>query len=107
MTHTITHNAVPVSGDIPGMRGEARHADDMIAITSKHEYALFRNFNRANKKYTELCSLYVYGGCKGPRRLLDKASFDFNNASRDMRNHYGEDVWSKWHARSHWVIKKA
>lgn len=103
----ITHNAVPVAGDIVGMTGEARHPSDMIAITSKKEYTLFRDFNRANKAYIETCDLYVRGGCKGPRRLLEKASDDFSNASQNIRDHYGEDVWSKWHARTRWVIKKA
>ena len=103
----ITHNAVPVSGDIGGMRGEYRHPNDMIAITSKKEYDLFRAFNRANRDFVEVCNLYVRGGCKGPRRLLEKLSDDFSNASQNLRDHYGDDVWSKWHARSHWVIKKA
>ena len=101
------YNVVPVSGDIPGMRGEARHSEDMIPITSAKEMTMFRNFNRASKDYAELCDLYVRGGCKGPRRLLDKASDDFSNASQDIRDHYGESVWTKWHSRTGWVIKKA
>ena len=105
MRNEINYIAIARSGDLIGMAGKDE-APDTFAITTKAELKLWRTFNRANRVYLEACSDFVFAGCPEDSRAVDGASDAFSDASQALRDYLGDDVWSKWHARTRWVAKK-
>jgi hypothetical protein len=100
----VNYIAIAREGDIPAMTNPGE-PPETFDITTKEELTLWRAFNRTRKDYQELCSLSVWAGCRGPRRLLNKSRTAFYDAYEAIQNYYGEEVFSKWHARTTWVCK--
>ena len=101
----ITHRAVARSGDIPGMSGPDEEPV-RFDITTKAELDMWKDFNRANKDWLEISWVIVLAGREAPRRLYDKLLAVYIRANDALREHYGAEVWSKYHSRTTWVIVK-
>mgnify|MGYP003634622535 CR=1 FL=1 len=104
MTNSITHIAIARSGDIVGMSnpGEVETFDISDSVTFK----AWRAFNRLNKQYHAAMSVFLNSGGKESHTVPEGVREDFYNAYGDMQALYGEDGFSKWHARTTWVVKK-
>jgi hypothetical protein len=100
----LDYIAIAREGDIPGMTNPGE-PPATFPVTTNEELKMWRDFNRANKDYLEHCDLSVRAGCKGPRRLFDKARTAFYDAYEALQQYYGENVFSKWHGRTTWVCK--
>lgn len=102
--------AYPIEGDIVGMTNEGEELETFPVQTAE-AYRLWRAFNRASKDYVDICCLYMLGNGKGSRRLVDKLSKIYYDARDDLRGHLGrdhndDDIFSKWHGRTTWVLRK-
>jgi len=94
--------AIARDGDIPGMGG----TDVSFPITTPAELAMWRDFNRANKDWLEISWIVVLAGRRAPRRLYDKLLGVYIKANAALREYYGEEVFSKYHSRTIWVVVK-
>ena len=102
--------AYPTEGDIVGMANVGEEPETFPVQTAE-AYRLWRAFNRASADYHDICWLHVLGKGKGPRRLVDKLSKIFYKSLDDLRVHIGrdhddEEIFSKWHGRTTWVLRK-
>ncbi len=98
----IHYIAIARSGDLPGMAG---HTVTM-PVTTKKALRLWRNFNRLHNIFHVAFSCrWLYGAPKKECEILQRNALDaFFAASRELGEYYGEE-WTKWHARTDWVVK--
>ena len=105
----INYVAVSRSGDIPGMSNDGY--GEILPIAGKGELATWREFNRQAKLYRAAVAKWAasYKTKESNRNALNRTAQKINdNRATVTYAMYGMlgDVWSKWHNRSDWVVKK-
>ena len=93
--------AIARTGDIAGMANKGEIIT--LPIEGKAELAQWRKFNRAGKIYQEAASYNVDSGYEA-QALFDAAGDIYYAEHQKMYDIYPEE-WSKWHARTGWVVK--
>lgn len=109
----INYVAISRAGDIPGMSNDGY--GEILPIADKGELATWREFNRQAKLYraavAKWASAFQTQAIQPAKRVekLNKAAQKINdNRATIIYAMYGMlgDVWSKWHNRTNWVVKK-
>ena len=101
--------AISRAGDIPGMSNDGY--GEILPIAHKGELATWREFNRQAKLYRAAVARWAasYKTKKSNRNALNcKAQKINDNRATIIYAMYGMlgDVWSKWHNRTNWIVKK-
>ena len=105
----INYVAISRAGDIPGMSNDGY--GEILPISHKGELATWREFNRQAKLYRAAVAKWAasYKTKESNRNALNRTAQKINdNRATVTYAMYGMlgDVWSKWHNRSDWVVKK-
>jgi len=102
----VNHIAISRSGDICGMSNDGK--GETLSITTKEELKAWREFNRLNKLHHRACSEFLKDTKNAnAQKLFDAAYILFIDASHKLKDLVGSEVWSKYHTRTTWVVKKA
>ena len=101
----MSYIAIAKSGDLVGMANKGEIVS--MEIGSPYTLKAFKAFNRINKIYNELAMINCDAGFSDETSdAFFAVSKLFSAASEKLRAIYGEDEWSKWAARTSWIIKK-
>tara|TARA_R110000751_G_scaffold189974_1_gene295837 strand:- start:828 stop:1169 length:342 start_codon:yes stop_codon:yes gene_type:complete len=102
------YEAIAISGDM-GPNGMGDHAT--IIKIEPEDLPIWRAFNRANKHQVAAATRFVCGPTSGKQHDLDHKIFRHSYAAfldchLAMVERFGADSWSKWDARTFWVVRR-
>lgn len=105
----VNYVAISRAGDIPGMSDDGY--GEILPIAHRGELATWREFNRQAKLYRAAVAKWAaaYKTKKSNRDALNRKAQKINDnratVNYAMCGMLG-DVWSKWHNRTNWIVKK-